>query len=220
MAVINRKCNECGNLIDIDTDNIQGISYYNKFYYHNECLMNKAIRLALKSGKIGETWSHVLEHIEDYQADAKDQLELPMKRDELCEYLLSNYNVIHVPDRFWEVTGSLGKGIYKKKKCKPVTLKIILETWRWGQHKLNKIDRNNKMNHTGPKNDEERILYDLAIIIKKIPNYLAHKAKIEAQQAEVKRESEKTHINYDNMQVNKVQSNNYFDDISSLLDEM
>jgi hypothetical protein len=39
-------------------------------------------------------------------------------------------------------------------------------------------------------------------------------------QVEEKRESAKTHINYDNVQKTKVENNNGLDDISGLLDDM
>jgi hypothetical protein len=154
------------------------------------------------------------------ETDAKDRLEYPAVKDNFNEYLLKNYNVMAVPDRLWEVAAALEKGIYKRKKCKPISIKILHEAWQWGQHKLNKINIQNKMSHKGPTSDEERILYDLAILVNKIPNYLSHKSKLEALQAEVKNESQISRINYDNLPNAKVESNGYFDDISSLLDEM
>jgi hypothetical protein len=96
----------------------------------------------------------------------------------------------------------------------------LYETWKWGQNQLNKIDKQNKMNHKGPANDEVRILYDLAILVRKVPNYLSYKAKLEAQQAEAKRELEKTRIDYDNVQKVKIENNNDLDDISGLLDDI
>ena len=72
------------------------------------------------------------------------------------------------------------------------------------------------MNHKGPENDEQRIPYDLAILVRKIPNYLAYKAKQDALQAEVKMPAPR--INYDNMQRTEIKHEG-LDDISDLLDE-
>lgn len=201
-------------------NDINNVVFYKTLYYHKTCFCDLAKRRAeSKKGKYKD-WQYALDNLSELETDAKNRLEYPFIKDSFNEYLLKNYNVVAVPDRFWEVAAALEKGTYKKKKCKPTSFKILYEAWQWGQHKLNKINTQNKMNHTGPTNDEERILYDLAILVRKIPNYLAHKAKVEAQQAEIKKESKISRINYDNIHQAKVESNNYFDDISSLLDEM
>jgi hypothetical protein len=215
-----RKCQACPNPIEIDMSDINNVVFYKTGYYHKTCFCDLAKqKAASKRGKPAD-WQYALDNISELEIGAKDRLEYPFIKDSFNEYLLKNYNVVAVPDRFWEVAAALEKGIYKKKKCKPVPFKILYETWRWGQHKLNKINVQNKMAHKGPTNDEERILYDLAILVRKVPNYLSHKAKMEAMQAEIKKETKSSRIDYDNIHQAKVESNNYFDDISSLLDEM
>ena len=74
------------------------------------------------------------------------------------------------------------------------------------------------MNNKGPKDDGARLLYDLSILVSKVPNYLAHKAKMEALQVEVKKETKLNHINYDSMQRTEIKHEG-LDDISALLDE-
>jgi hypothetical protein len=74
------------------------------------------------------------------------------------------------------------------------------------------------MGHKGPKNDEARLVYDLAILVNKVPNYLAHEAKIKALQEEAKKETKINHINYDSMQRTEIKHEG-LDDISALLDE-
>lgn len=217
--IIKRKCNACPQPIEIDMNNIDNIVYYKKLYYHKTCFCDLAKQKAeSKKGKYAD-WQYALDNVTELELDAKNRLEYPFIKDCFNEYLLKNYNVVAVPDRLWEVAAALESGIYKSKKCKPVSFKILYEAWQWGQHKLNKINRQNKIDRRGPTNDEERILYDLAILVRKIPNYLSHKAKIEAQQAEIKKETKTSRINLNKVHQPKVESNNYFDDISSLLDE-
>jgi hypothetical protein len=213
-----RKCQACPNPIEIDMSDINNVVFYKTGYYHKTCFCDLAKqKAASKRGKPAD-WQYALDNVSELEADAKDRLEYPFVKDSFNEYLLNNYNVVAVPDRFWEVAAALEKGIYKKKKCKPVPFKILYETWRWGQHKLNKINVQNKMAHKGPTNDEERILYDLAILVRKVPNYLSHKAKMEAMQAEVKKETKISYINYDSMQRTEIKHEG-LDDISALLDE-
>lgn len=217
--VILRKCKACPQPIEIDMNNINNVIFYKTSYYHKTCFCDLATKRAeSKKGKYVD-WQCALDNLLELETDAKDRLEYPFIKDSFNEYLLKNYNVVAVPDRLWEVAATLEKGMYKRKKCKPVSIKILYEAWQWGQHKLNKINSQNKMNNKGPTNDEERILYDLAILVRKIPNYLAHKSKLEVLQAEVKNEPQINRINYDNLPKAKVEVG-YFDDISSLLDEM
>ena len=218
--VILRKCKACPQPIEIDLNSINNVVFYKTSYYHKACFCDLAQKRAeSKKGKYAE-WQYALDHLSELEIDAKDRLEYPAIKDSFNEYLLKNYNVMAVPDRLWEVAATLEKGMYKRKKCKPISIKILHEAWQWGQHKLNKINSQNKMNHKGPNSDEDRILYDLAILVAKIPNYLAHKAKLEALQAEAKKTTQTSRIDYNNIHQVEVESNNYFDDISSLLDEM
>ena len=218
--VILRKCKACPQPIEIDMNNIDNVVFYKASYYHKTCFCDLAKKRAeSKNGKPAD-WQYALDNLSELEVDAKNRLEYPFIKDSFNEYLLNNYNVVAVPDRFWEVAAALERGIYKRKKCKPTSFKVLYEAWQWGQHKLNKINIQNKMNHTGPTNDEERILYDLAILVRKIPNYLSHKAQVEAQQAEEIRDAAKTHINYNNVQQAPVANNNGLDDISGLLDDI
>lgn len=219
---IERKCNACKNAIQIKRNNVQGVVYYKKFYYHTACFGEFAERKSkLKSGKPSE-WKDALEHIEDFEKCAVELLSInnaqPKRQtDDLNDYLLEQYNVSAVSNaNFWRTVMELQKGIYKGKRCKKVSIDTLLEAWKWGQRKLNEVDKRNKMNHKGPENDLQRISYDLAILVNKIPDYLAYKAKQEAIKEDAKVQS--THINYNNMQRTEIKYEG-LDDISALLDE-
>lgn len=213
-----RKCDACKGAIEINTNDIKDVLSFKNVYYHKVCfceLANKKIQS--KRGKPAD-WQYGLDNLLELENEAKERLEYPVVKDNFNYYLISHYNVVAVPDRLWTVVGDLGKGVYKRKKCNPVKLKTLFEAWKWGQHKLDKIHKHNKMLNRGPKTDGERILYDLAILVRKIPNYLAYQAKVDAMQAETKRESSNTRINYNNIHKAEVVQEG-LDDISALLDE-
>lgn len=217
--VVDRKCNACKQPITIQRDNVQGVVYYKELYYHTTCFCELAQRRSqLKRGKPVE-WKDALDNVEEYERYAREILSvrLPYKgaKDDLNDYVLSQYNVTAIPGRFWQVVADLNKGIYKNKRCKKVSTEILLEAWKWGQKKLNEIDKYNRAHHKGPTDDQQRVVYDLAIIVGKIPNYLSYKAKNEAAKEEAKTI---THINYDNMQRTDSRQDG-LDDISDLLDE-
>ena len=215
-----RKCGGCSDVIEISRNNITDILYYKNKYYHSKCFCEIAEKRSKAKRSTAVEWQTALDNLWELEADTKKMLEGAWIKDDLNEWLLNHYNITTVPSRFWQIVADIGNGTYKGKRCKSVTMETLLDAWKWGQKKLDSISRNNKMNHKGPASDDARIMYDLSIIISKVPNYLSHKSKMKMLQVEEKRETAKTHINYDNVQKNKIENNSGLDDISSLLDDI
>ena len=216
--IILRKCKACDGAIEIDKNDIKDVISFKDVYYHKTCFCELANKRAKSKHGKPKDWQYGLDHLFELENDAKERLEYPSVKDDFNEYLITHYNVVAVPDRLWTVVGSLGKGIYKRKKCNPIKLKTLFEAWKWGQHKLDKINIQNRMNNRGPQTDNERILYDLAVLVHKVPNYLAHKAKMEAAQTALQTEAKIDRIDYSCMQRTEVKHEG-LDDISALLDE-
>jgi hypothetical protein len=218
--VILRKCGGCSDTIEINRNNITDILHYKNKYYHSKCFCEIAEKRSKTKRSTAVEWQTALDNLWELEADTKKMLESAWVKDDLNMYLLSQYNISIVPSRFWQIVADLGGGRYKGRVCKPVTMETLLGAWRWGQKKLDSISRSNKMNHKGPASDDARVMYDLSIIISKVPNYLSHKSKMQMLQAEDKKEAARQHINYDNVQKTKVDNNGGLDDISGLLDDI
>lgn len=213
-----RKCTKCKQKIEFDLDNISGIVRYNNVFYHSDCFVEYCKGRAAKSSS--PLWQQYVNNITPFENAAIEKISYKRDKDDFNEYLLKHYDVIEVQKRFWEVVADLENGKYKQKKCNPVSTKTLFEAWKWGQVKLDSINRKNKMNRTGPKNDEQRILYDLAILVGKIPLFLQVKAKREAEEMERQRQAkERAVINYSNFNTTP-KSTEGLDDISALLDEI
>lgn len=229
-TVIERKCTECKNKIEIKYGDIKDVIFYKRLYYHTSCFCKMAEKKAKSKRGNPTEWQEALNDLEDIVRYTKTVVmsnwpkekteKKPRKRvdtDDLNEYLLAQYKVSVVERRFWSTVRDLENGLYRKKKCKKVPLDVLLGAWSWGQHKLDEIDRKNKMNNKGPKTNEERIFYDLAILIKKIPNYLAYKAKQDALMEEARERI--VSMNYDSvLRPDEIESEG-LDDISDLLDD-
>ncbi len=217
-----RKCKKCGKEIVIRRDDIKGVVYYDNYYFHIDCLLESAREKLQSKRNSVKKWQGVIDNIAQIEENTKDMLrkQLFMIRDTdtLNDYLLEHYNVTTIDSRFWQIITDLGKGFYRKKRCKKVDLDTIYGAWVWGQAKLDEINRSNKISNRGPTDDNGRLMYDLSIIVSKIPNYLSHKLKHEAMAAEEKKQNELPKINYNNFE-NKTASGG-IDDISDLLDEM
>lgn len=218
MNMLVRKCSKCDNPIEIDVDNIHDIINYGTLYYHKNCFIEKATKLSKTSRTKKEEWQYALEHIDELEKQTYSKLWHYYWRDQLNNWILDNYNIPIVPRSFFTTIADIENGKYKGKRCKPTSVKLIFETWQWGQRNLDKININNKKNHRGPKDDSERIIYDLSIVLSKVPNYLAHKSKMQVIEANTVHDTEKIEINYSNFE--RKTEVNMFDDISALLDEI
>jgi len=167
-----RKCAQCGKLIEFNVDSTCGIIRYDDKFYHSLCF--KALcNTKLMSRRCKKTkWEQALKSFNVIERDTITYLRDVTYKEQLNIHLLSNYNIIEVPKRFMMIVSELSIGKYKGKVCRPVKTKLLLDVWKWGQHNLDNIDKYNKNNNKGPTNDSDRLFYDLAILIKKIPDYI------------------------------------------------
>jgi hypothetical protein len=230
-TVIERKCTECKEKIEITYDDIRDVIYYKRLYYHDSCFCAAAEKKINGKSRKKAEWQDALDTIEEIRQYTKmyiksnwpkEHVEVkPRKRvetDDLNEYLIATYGVQKVNTSFWIAVRELENGLYKKQKCKKVPLNILFEAWKWGQHKLNEIHKNNMMRNRGPKDNNARIFYDFSIIINKIPNYLAYKAKQDALMAEAAK-AQTVHMNYGSvLRPDEIELVG-LDDISDLLDD-
>jgi hypothetical protein len=197
---ITRKCACCKNEIVIDVDDVRDVVYFEGLYYHSTCFKEMATRKATSKRGKPQKWQDALDRLWELEADSKKMLEYRMTQDELNEWLLKHYDIIEVPKRFWQVVADLGAGKYKQRKCKPVSIQTLCGCWKWGQHKLDEIYRNNKMYNKGPTDGSARLSYDLAVLVGKVPQFIAHQEK----QKTARNEMSRTFIYNDNIDMSRI----------------
>lgn len=218
--VATRKCACCKNAINIDKNNVKDVLQFQNKYYHSECFKNMATEKAASKRSKPQVWKDALERMWELETETKNVLEYTFARDELHFWLLENYNITTTPSWFWTIVADLHNGIYKGKRCKPVPIRTLCECWKWGQQKLNEINQNNKSHNKGPASDNERLRYDLAILVLRVPQFLAYKEKQKAAEIERQREmKENIKVDYSKIVNNTIQNNN-LQDISSLVDDI
>lgn len=221
MDYITRKCACCGFEITVEHDNILGVIQYDKRYYHKGCFID-VVNSKLTSKRTNKTkWQTVLGNIDSIENETTNALNKIVYEDKLAKHLLDNYEITEVPVRLWQMIAEVGNGKYKGKRCKPVPVSLLFEAWQWAQINLNEIDRRNKVNKTGPTNDSDRLRYDLAIVLNKLPIYLKKKEHNIRVSNEIKKDIEDTcqsKINYCN--INNKANNNCGIDITEVLDDI
>ena len=223
---VKRKCKKCNQPMEINKMDVRGVICFKNFYYHVSCFCELAKKNSQSTDgrKRPQDWKAALENISALEADTRKILQQHLGtnevKDALNDYLLDTYDIVTTPDkRFWQTVADLSNGEYKKKRCKKVSTQTLLDTWKWMQHKLDDINRYNRANHKGPMNDRERIPYDLAIVVKGIPDYLAYKAQSEAEEVERRMAAARTEeIDFSKIKT-VTYTNNGIDDLSEILDE-
>lgn len=185
MNELSRECYKCKNEIAINIDNIKGIIYYKNYYYHKDCFIEQATKLSEKNIKTRDEWKYALEHVDALEKEASRRLWHFFWRNQINDWVIDHYNISFVPKKFFTAIEDLDDGKYRGKRCKPISMQTLYEAWKWGQNNLDKINANNKKNNKGPASDNERLMYDLAIIINKVPNYLSHKSKNQEAKADM-----------------------------------
>lgn len=187
--VLTRKCACCKGDIEIDPHHIYDVIAFEKKYYHSACFEKMAAeKAASKRGK-PQMWQEALDHLWELEAETKKTLEKYVAQDGLNKWLLEHYDIVMVPNRFWQILADLENGKYKGKHCNPVKMETLYGCWKWGQKKLNEINQYNKANNKGPANDEARIMYDLAVLVGKVPQFLKYKEQQQAAKIEMAREA-------------------------------
>lgn len=186
-ATIIRKCAQCKEVIEINKNNICNVIQFQDKYYHYDCFESMAKEKAQSNRGKPQMWQDALDRIWDIESETKKMLKHFCAKDDLNAWLLDHYDITMIPTRFWQVVADLEMGKYKGKRCKPVDISTLYGCWKWGQRKLNEINQYNKSQNKGPTDDNARLMYDLAILIGKIPNYLAYKEKQKAAKNEMTR---------------------------------
>ena len=185
--IVTRKCACCKGVVEIDKHNISNVICFQGKYYHYDCFTKLASeKAATKRGK-PQMWQEALDNIWELEDETKKMLEQFIARDELNIWLLEHYNITSVPTRFWQIVADLEGGIYKGKRCKPVDVTTLCGCWKWGQKKLNEISQYNKSHNKGPRDDNARLTYDLAVLVGKVPNYVAYVKKQKVAKNEMSR---------------------------------
>ena len=215
-----RKCGGCSDTIEINRDNISGVIFYKKKYYHLSCFCEIAEKRSKAKRSTAVEWQNALDDLHELEKDTRAMLESAWAKDDLNEWLLGNYDITAVPARFWQIVADLEQGVYKGKKCRSISVGMLMDMWKWGQKRLNKIDAKNKTNNIGPQNDTDRLRYDLAILIGHVGDYIKYTTRTKEESAEIKnRVKNAGKLNCEKICVQAKQVQND-EDILSLMDDI
>ena len=137
-------------------------------------------------------------------------------RDELIEFIYSEYGVTTLPKYFFANLAKIYNGTYSKNLKEPIPVEDLSDMWHKKMDFLNKTYEYN-MQHGKEMYGTQRIAYDLAILINKYDSYKRWKAKqnaIHEQEKSYVQQQAKIRVVKPKVQI---QEN---DDISDIIDEI
>lgn len=217
---IKRKCGCCGEYLYINKNNIDKAIYYDKKTYHSDCFINLCKkRSTSKRINISEKWKWNFNHIEIIKNDTYSHFIESIEKDEVFQFIKEAYDLTIIPTTVWQKLNNIYNGTFKGMSV-GIPPSDLLDMWKRKIDMLNGIAKKNESRgiHMQP---DQRLNYDLSILINKYDSYLRWKEK--QRILEVEKESDKTQ-NIVNRSIgyikNTKQNNLDTDDISDLVDDI
>lgn len=217
-ATLIRKCAFCGEDIVLTKNDMHMVSYKQKSY-HTECFKTMCNGRVLKNNRYSSIYSDALQNLDQLESEAKKKLMHRFVQDEFNEYLIVHYDVGALSRRFWSIIADIQSGKYNGKRCKPIELETLFDMWKYYKEELDRINLRN-LKQGNNIFDENRVLYDLAIIMKnygKIQREMK-KEKVAAEETKMATKTIKEKINY--MSIGGKKTEDGQKDISSIMDEI
>lgn len=171
-----RICFECGKPIEFNKDNIDEVIKFEKYCYHYDCFIN-ACKRKIQKTNASPKWSKALESIDIIKEETKKYFNISddLQKDDLYQFLLSNYNIDEVPQYVFIKLQEVYSGKRKGLTCE-IPPEDLLDMWKRKMNSLNKIRAKNIV--LGKKmNVGQQINYDLSILVNKYDSYLKWKRK-------------------------------------------
>ena len=216
---IKRKCSCCGEDFYISKDNIDDAIYYDKKTYHSSCFINICNkRSQMKREDVSQKWTWILNHLDSIKQESYEHLKLAVIKEDVFNFIKDTYDITIIPTTVWQKLSNIYNGTFKGMTY-GIPPEHLLDMWERKIDMLNGIaNRNNTKGRT--MNVDQRINYDLSVLVNKYDSYLKwlEKQKILEEEKEIEKNENivgKT-IGY---VVQKAEKNNS-DDISDLVDDI
>ncbi len=216
---IHRKCGCCGEDFYISNENIEDAIYYDKKTYHSSCFINICNkRSKMKREDVSQKWSWVLNNLEQIREESFKHLNLAITKEGVFDFIKDAYDVTIIPTTVWQKLGNIYNGTFKGMSF-GIPPEHLLDMWKRKIDMLNGIaNRNSTKGIT--MNTDQRINYDLSILVNKYDSYLKWLEKQKILEAEMEIEKNENIVNKSVGYIAQKVNDNNSDDISGLVDDI
>lgn len=216
---IKRKCSCCGEDFYISKDNIDDAIYYDKKTYHSSCFINICNkRSQMKREDVSQKWTWVLNHLDSIKQESYEHLKLAVIKEDVFNFIKDAYDVTIIPTTVWQKLSNIYNGTFKGMTY-GIPPEHLLDMWERKIDMLNGIaNRNNTKGRT--MNVDQRINYDLSVLVNKYDSYLKWLEKQKILEAEKEIEKNENIVGKTIGYVTQKSEKNNSDDISDLVDDI
>ncbi len=220
---LKRKCGCCGEYFYINKNNIDEAIYYDKKTYHSSCFIEMCKKNSQKKRKdVVAKWTRILESYSELQTESRQRFINELTKDEIFLFIQQAYDITVVPTTVWHKLGYIYNGTFKG-MSRGIPPEHLLDMWKQKINSLNRLAQRNTIKGK-EMSIEQRIKYDLSVLINKYNNYLKwlEKQKIlEAEKQEKQNDMLVTSIGLVNSIHNRIkEENTNTDNISNLVDDI
>lgn len=175
-------------------------------------------RSKMKRSDVAQKWLWILENIDSVKRDSYKHLNVAVIKDNVFQFIKSAYDVTIIPTTVWHKIGNIYNGTFKG-MLEGIPPEHLLDMWQRKIDMLNGIaNRNVTM---GKKmSGEQRINYDLSILINKYDSYLKWLDKQKILEAEKETEKNENIVGKTIGYTNEHKEVKHSDDISDLVDDI
>lgn len=216
---IKRKCSCCGEDFYISKDNIDDAIYYDKKTYHSSCFINICNkRSQMKREDVSQKWTWVLNHLDSIKQESYEHLKLAIVKEDVFNFIKDTYDITIIPTTVWQKLSNIYNGTFKGMTY-GIPPEHLLDMWERKIDMLNGIaNRNNTKGKT--MNADQRINYDLSVLVNKYDSYLKWLEKQKILEAEKEIEKNENIVGKTIGYVAQKTEKNNSDDISDLVDDI
>lgn len=216
---IKRKCSHCGEYFYIDRNNIEEAIYYDKKTYHSNCFISLCNRRSnSKRQDVATKWKSILNNLSFIKQESKEYFAIAIAKEMTFVFIRENYGVTIISNSTIQKIANIYNGTFKGMGVgiPPIHL---LDMWNKKIDMLNEIYEANKTK--GKKmTSEQRINYDLSVLINKYDSYLKWLEKQKILEVEKETTSEEKLICSNIAPVKNNSDSDCLDDISDLVDDI
>ena len=216
---IKRKCSCCGEDFYISKDNIDDAIYYDKKTYHSSCFINICNkRSQMKREDVSQKWTWVLNHLDSIKQESYEHLKLAVIKEDVFNFIKDAYDITIIPTTVWQKLSNIYNGTFKGMTY-GIPPEHLLDMWERKIDMLNGIaNRNNTKGRT--MNVDQRINYDLSVLVNKYDSYLKWLEKQKILEAEKEIEKNENIVGKTIGYVTQKTEKSNSDDISDLVDDI
>ena len=177
MIVTTRKCGLCKEHIELEKE--QKTVLQNKKYYHYDCFIEKE----MSKKRNVPTQQEAEDLANQFIEENKNFINEIINKNHLYLWLQKKYNLIIIPTYIYQKLADIHNGTWKDINTK-IPPEDLLDMFKRQWHNLEQININN-INKGKKLNPENRLNYDLSVIINKSSSYYEWRRKQEEQQIEM-----------------------------------